>query len=277
MKITKRQLRRIIKEAAGPSLESLFAKGAPYDNSDRTKIVIDDMAKQSPGLEKKIRKILGPLSSGDDDKGNFHYYIGKHLNLAARQWSLGSPEWVKYASDLIRQAGIEREFINYAPSVPIKWETPLTKQQTRAMFDGGDTGPWKQTPTGWVSENKASLPVMRATHMKITKRQLRRIIREELEESASYPLENVPQDSVTAGELGKQVVVQTKRAPNQQEEASQLFGDRMNIDISKHAYRIGQHLGIDHAKLVAKALNRAVPHAGAQMLLGAQHGFGDEE
>jgi hypothetical protein len=136
MKITKRQLRRIIKEAAGPSLESLFAKGAPYDNSDQLTIVIDDMTKQTPGLEKKIRKILGPLPSGDDDKGNFHYYIGKHLNLAARQWSLGAPEWVKYASDLIRQAGIEREFINYAPSVPIKWETPLTKQQIRAKAKG---------------------------------------------------------------------------------------------------------------------------------------------
>ena len=114
--------------------------------------------------------------------------------------------------------------------------------------------------------------------MKITKTQLKQIIKEELEEAtASYPLKNVDQDSVTAGEPGKQAVMQTKRAPNQQEEASQLFGDRMNIDISKHAYRIGQHLGPDHAKRVAKALSRAAPHAGAQMLLGAQHGFGDDD
>ena len=113
--------------------------------------------------------------------------------------------------------------------------------------------------------------------MKITKSQLKQIIKEELEEVASYPLENVPQDSVTAGGPGKQAVMQTKRAPNQQEEASQLFGDRVNIDISKHAYRIGQHLGPDHAKRVAKALSRTAPHAGAQMLLGAQHGFGDDD
>ena len=114
--------------------------------------------------------------------------------------------------------------------------------------------------------------------MKITKSQLKQIIKEELKEAtASYPLENVPQDSVTAGEPEKQAVMKTKRAPNQQEEASQLFGDRMNVDISKHAYRIGQHLGTDHAKRVAKALSRAAPHAGEQMLLGAQHGFAEDD
>ena len=112
--------------------------------------------------------------------------------------------------------------------------------------------------------------------MKITKTQLKQIIKEELE-GASYPLKNVPQDTVTAGAPGEQAVTQTMRAPNQQEEASQLFGGRMNIDISKHAYRIGQHLGPDHAKSVARALNTAAPHAGEQMRLGAQHGFGDND
>jgi len=113
--------------------------------------------------------------------------------------------------------------------------------------------------------------------MKITKSKLKQIIKEELEEVASYPLENVPQDYVTSGEEGEQAVMQGKRAPNEQEEASQLFGDRMNVDISKHAYRIGQHLGPDHAKRVAKALSRAAPHAGEQMLLGAQHGFAEDD
>ena len=114
--------------------------------------------------------------------------------------------------------------------------------------------------------------------MKITKTQLKQIIREELEEAtASYPLKNIDQDTVTAGDPGKQAVMKTKRKPNKQEEASQLFGDRMNIDISMHAYRIGQHLGIDFSERVAKALSKVAPHAGAQMLLGAQHGFGEDE
>ena len=115
--------------------------------------------------------------------------------------------------------------------------------------------------------------------MKITKTQLKQIIQEELEEAAaSYPLKNVDQDSVTAGAPGEQAVMQTKRAPNKQEEASQLFGDRMNIDISMHAYRIGQHLGAEHlVKNVAKALQRSAPHAAMAMILGAQHGFGDDD
>lgn len=116
MRITRSQLRRIIRESARPSLESLFAKGAPYDTVDRTQRAIVDIAKKTPGLEQKIRKILG--RGPDDDGGNFFYYLGQHLNLVSRQWSLGAPEWGKWASDLIRQAGIEEEFINYKPYVP---------------------------------------------------------------------------------------------------------------------------------------------------------------
>jgi len=115
MRVTRRQLRRIIRESASPSLESLFAKGAPYDTVDRTQRAIVDIAKKTPGLEQKIRKILGPAQ---EDGGNFFYYLGQHLNLVSRSWALGSPEWVEYASNLIRQAGIEEEFINYKKEYP---------------------------------------------------------------------------------------------------------------------------------------------------------------
>ena len=99
---------------------------------------------------------------------------------------------------------------------------------------------------------------------------------EQEQKLSTYPLKNVPQDYVTSGEEGEQAVMQGKRAPNEQEEASQLFGDRVNIDISKHAYRMGQHLGPEFAPRVAKALSKVVPHAGAKMLLGAQHGFEED-
>ena len=118
--------------------------------------------------------------------------------------------------------------------------------------------------------------------MKITKTQLKEIIKEELQEVASYPLENVPQDSVTAGEPGEQAVTQTMREPNKQEEASQLFGGRMNIDPSKHAYRLGQHwstIGADsvEAEEMYKIMFDFAPHSAQMFLLGMQHGFGDDD
>ena len=107
--------------------------------------------------------------------------------------------------------------------------------------------------------------------MKITKAQLKQIIKEVLAEI------RIPATMVTAGPEGRQATYQGTKEANVQEEATALFGDRMNIDISQHAYRMGQHLGDGFVDDVAKALYKVAPLASQKMILGSQHGFGEED
>ena len=108
--------------------------------------------------------------------------------------------------------------------------------------------------------------------MKITKAQLKQIIKEELAEA------RIDQSMVTAGPEGEQAVMHKEiDVETAQEKATRLFGNRMNIDISEHAYRMGQHLGAGFVDDVAKALNKVAPLASQKMILGSQHGFGEED
>ena len=119
MSITRRQLRRLIREATAPSLESLF--GGFYDSSMLVSHAIIKIVKNNPGLEGRIRKALealGPLPERDvkQAKKSFEKFIRIHLDEAQYSKGLkhGSPEWAEFASDFIRQAGIEAEFIDQA-------------------------------------------------------------------------------------------------------------------------------------------------------------------
>ena len=63
MRVTRRQLRRLIREATAPSLESLF--GGFYDSSMMVSHAIIKIVKNNPGLEETIRRALealGPAS-----------------------------------------------------------------------------------------------------------------------------------------------------------------------------------------------------------------------
>ena len=115
MKITRRQLRRLIREAAAPSLESLFGENAFYSSSMSTAGAIVKIVQNRPDLEGTIRKILGPLPERDAKQARtFEKFVRIHLDIVQQPMSHGSPEWVEFASDFIRQAGIEAEFIDQA-------------------------------------------------------------------------------------------------------------------------------------------------------------------
>ena len=108
--------------------------------------------------------------------------------------------------------------------------------------------------------------------MKITKAKLKQIIMEELAEA------RIDQSMVTAGPEGEQAVMHKEiDVETAQEKATRLFGNRMDIDISEHAYRMGQHLGAGFADDVAKALYKITPLASQKMILGSQHGFREED
>ena len=116
MRITRRQLRRLIREATAPSLESLF--GGFYDSSMMVSHAIIKIVKNNPGLEATIRKALealGPLPERDAKQAKtFEKFVRIHLDIVQQPMRHGSPEWVEFASDFIRQAGIEAEFIDQA-------------------------------------------------------------------------------------------------------------------------------------------------------------------
>ena len=118
MRITRRQLRRLIREATAPSLESLF--GGFYDSSMMVSHAIIKIVKNNPGLEETIRRALealGPLPERDAKQAKtFEKFVRIHLDEAqySKGMGNGSPEWVEFASDFIRQTGIEAEFIDQA-------------------------------------------------------------------------------------------------------------------------------------------------------------------
>ena len=63
------------------------------------------------GLDAKTRKILG-FPPATPEGLHLRRHLRRHLNEVAGGWEDGAPEWVEYASNLIRQIGIEEELIN---------------------------------------------------------------------------------------------------------------------------------------------------------------------
>ena len=118
MRVTRRQLRRLIREATAASLESLFGKNGFYDSSMMVSHAIIKIVKNNPGLEETIRRALealGPLPERDAKQAKtFEKFVRIHLDIVQQPMRHGSPEWVEFASDFIRQAGIEAEFIDQA-------------------------------------------------------------------------------------------------------------------------------------------------------------------
>lgn len=139
MRVTRRQLRQIIREsmmleaAEGP-LESLFRGNARYGLTNWERgfnfrdDIVDTLAKEIPGLEQKIRKILGPSPRPPPpDAGplSFSEYLGTHVRPIAKK----EQEWAEFGLDLIRQAGIEEEILNLNQSSEQAQKDRLAKEK----------------------------------------------------------------------------------------------------------------------------------------------------
>lgn len=156
MRITRRQLRRIIREAASaPSLESLFIGNARYGLTNwKNWINIEDdivtLAEEIPGLEQKIRKMLGPSPEGPVPPGwgprDFDEFFGTHVRVVTKKATppkeydedgmlihasvnVMTQEWAEFGLDLIRQAGIEEEILNLNRSLEEAEKERLAKEE----------------------------------------------------------------------------------------------------------------------------------------------------
>ena len=156
MRVTRRQLRKIIREAASaPSLESLFIGNTRYGVSRPTHARlnlqkdINTLAEEIPGLEQKIRKILGPSSYDPPPRGwgpwNLYQFLGNHVDDVYKKTKLKpdydedgmlipgtmgmTQEWAEFGLDLIRQAGIEEEILNLNRSLEEAEKERLAKEE----------------------------------------------------------------------------------------------------------------------------------------------------
>ena len=173
MRVTRRQLRQIIRESMMPPagskpskkasvpLESLFRGNARYGlTNDKAwfnlKKDIDTIAKEIPGLEQKIRKILGPspepLPPGWSPR-DLYEFLGTHMRAVYKKTRYKDPlpgeeaaehrrttkgwgwrmamtqEWAEFGLDLIRQAGIEEEILNLNRSLEEAEKDRLAKEK----------------------------------------------------------------------------------------------------------------------------------------------------
>lgn len=138
MRVTRRQLRQIIRESmkASVPLESLFRGNARYGLTNwlrgfNFRDDIDTLAKEIPGLEQKIRKILGPSPKGPVPPGgdhSFSEFFGTHVRAITKNPAM-TQEWAEFGLDLIRQAGIEEEILNLNQSSEEAEKDRLAKEK----------------------------------------------------------------------------------------------------------------------------------------------------
>ena len=114
--------------------------------------------------------------------------------------------------------------------------------------------------------------------MKITKSQLKRIIKEELSNVLSEGPADVPEIGMT----------QQKPVTPTQVRVSQAFGDRNNIDTGAHWYRLGQHYSHflydretqrlnSTGKGMIKQITTFSPAAAGYFDRGLREGWGDDD
>lgn len=114
-------------------LESLFRGYARYgltnwERGFNFRDDIDTLVKEIPGLEQKMRKILGPSPKGPVPEGgdhSFSEFFGTHVRPVAKK----EQEWAEFGLDLIRQAGIEEEILNLNQSSKEAQKDRLAKEK----------------------------------------------------------------------------------------------------------------------------------------------------